>query len=147
MLLSRFFALVLVGLLTATVVTPVLSQTASEDCEVRAREAQVVRADARSMRLFVIATESDLLETAPRARVLQTLQSLVEDCQPGWEQDWRISFFSNPASAGYKDEPALSEQVTSGQWAEAYIGEFEMSERKLTVFPAVPARSKWFVDE
>ena len=113
----------------------------------RAGEAQVVRADARSMRLFVVATESDLLDAATRARVVQMLRSLVEDCQPGWDQDWRISFFSNPVSAGYKDEPALSDQVANGQWVDAYIGEFEMSERKLTVFPAVPARSKWFVVE
>lgn len=142
-----FRVLGIIGVLLTTSPGPAIGQTSPEECETQAVEAGVVRTDARSKRLFVVSTERDLVEAASRARIIGDLQSLVAQCQPTWQQDWSVSFFSNAASAGYKDEQDLSEQVMSGRWADAYLGEFAMSERKLTVYPAVPAQSQWYVVE
>jgi hypothetical protein len=142
-----FRSLVVVCLLAVAVPNLAACQPPKQDCEARALAAQVVRTDPRSRRLFVLSTERDLLEATTRARVLRDLESLVKGCQPAWGQDWAISFFSDATSVGYKDDEALSAQVASGQWARAYLGEFAMPERSLTVYPAEPTRSRSFTIE
>lgn len=145
--MSRFRAVALLGALVAAAPNLAVGQASSAACETRALEAAVVRTDARSKRLFVVASERDLVEATSRSRIVGDLQALVADCQPGWDQDWNVSFFSSAALAGYKDEEALREPAMNGEWAEAYLAEFTMSDRRLTIYPAVPAQSRWYAVE
>jgi len=113
-----------------------------QECEARAAANNVLRIDETAKRIFVRATEADLVDGPRRERLVRELDLLVRLCQPGWASEWSASFFSDAASAGYKDDEALAERVESGEWSRAYVGELQRLDSSLIIFPAMPERRR-----
>ncbi len=68
------------------------------------------------------------------AQVITTLLTQRDAPADGYS----ISFFSREDMVGYKTESHLAEYLTSGEWREAYLGEYDADSGELTLWPLIP---------
>ncbi len=94
----------------------------------------VARFDERNNRLFVVCPTITEMSDPAIARVITTLLAQRDAPADGYS----ISFFSRSDMAGYKTESHLAEYLASGEWRDAYLGEYDVDSGELTLWPLMP---------
>jgi hypothetical protein len=95
---------------------------------------RIIRADNDNERVFVLCSE---LHKLSEEQIRNAIRRINTQLGPE-DVEYDISFFSSERLAGYKDEPRLSKFVSSGDWAAAYLGEYDATSGELVLFPAIP---------
>jgi len=83
------------------------------------------------------------IENARKAfYTLKPVQEMITKCRPSWAESWSVSLFSDAKFAAYKTEPQVRRFVEDGSWSSAYLGEYDASSEKLTLYPSDPEKTR-----
>lgn len=134
--------------LVSSAVTATPPGPASADPECRSSdEITVVRTDDRNHRSFVVRPPTTVESQKSLADVVARAEALIAHCRPQWGSDWRLSVFSEEKYAGYKDEPQILPYVRDGHWAESYLAECSVKDRRCVTYPLLPnQRRTWTIN-
>lgn len=113
--------------------------SAGETCQV---PGNVVRVDDRNERLFVVASDSDVANMPTVKKMVREADAYVAACKGAWSAKWSVSVFSDKKYAAYKDEDQVAPYLQSGEWATAYLAEYDNSNGQLTRFPLQQRRNE-----
>jgi len=94
----------------------------------------VARFDEVNSRIFVVCPTLIDMSDAEIAQVTVDVFAKLS-VAPG---EYFISFFANAELAGYKTDNRLADYVSSGEWAQAYLGEYYTHSHAITLWPANP---------
>lgn len=114
-----------------SLVAPEISNS-SERCT------EVVRFDERNSRLFVVCPE---LLDMNEDEIRNTIKAIFTKFD-GPPDEYFISFFSLKELAGYKNEPCCESAISTGDWGNAYLGEYYTHSNELTLWPAIPSKGR-----
>jgi len=104
------------------------------------RPENVVRIDAQNERLFIAATPAEVSGADSMIRLVSNATQYIAKCHVNWGSRWSLSVFSDAKYAAYKDEQAVRPYVISGEWATAYLAEYDHGTKKLVRYPAQPEK-------
>ncbi|HEX3323128.1 MAG TPA: hypothetical protein VHR84_20665 [Terriglobales bacterium] len=116
---------------------PVFAQST---CEHRSN---VVRVDSENKRLFVIATEDEIATPNKARTFLKPFAKYVLTCQPGWDNHWNVSIFTQPTLALYKSEIESQSASEVERWTNSYIAEYSSQNQKLVIAPLSLHKKRW----
>lgn len=101
--------------------------------------ANVVSLDAANHRAFVV-YEGDAAQSD--STIISRLRRMA-GCFPetsSWHEDWSASFFSEHKFADYKDAEAVRPFVITGEWAQAYLAEYNHADHQVIFDPVTAPR-------
>ena len=98
--------------------------------------ADAVRLDEENVRIFVVCPDISEMNDADITQLVVDIFSRLE----GLSDEYFISFFARDDIVGYKTDEKLADDVASGDWANAYLGEYYTHSHRITLWPAIPAK-------
>lgn len=91
--------------------------------------------------LFLLTTESVMVDLPKIQALLYQVDDYVQHCQPSWTNSWAASFFTEERFAGFLSDEGSKRYFEEGIWQQVNIGQYSSQIRTLFRFPWIKKRA------
>ena len=91
--------------------------------------------------LFLLTTESVMVDLPKIQALLYQVDDYVQHCQPSWTNSWAASFFTEKRFAGFLSDEGSKRYFEEGIWQQVNIGQYSSQIRTLFRFPWIKKRA------